>query len=142
MALIERIPDRKKPMTYLQLVYAHLATVVPAFGIGTWLMVRRKGTMHHRRLGHAYLMLMLATALVSLFMGATIGPRFFGHFGYIHTFSLLTLVSVPIAYFAARSGQVALHRNTMIGLYVGGLLIAGSFAFMPGRLLHGWLLGS
>jgi uncharacterized membrane protein len=32
------------------------------------------------------------------------------------------------------------HRNNMIGLYVGGLIIAGSFAFMPGRLLHTWLL--
>ncbi|GAB3371816.1 DUF2306 domain-containing protein [Azotobacter armeniacus] len=129
-------------MTNLPLAYAHLATVVPAFGIGTYLMVRRKGTMHHRRLGRTYLMLMLATALITLFMGAEIGPRFFfGHFGYIHALSLLTLVTVPIAYFAARSGQVALHRSAMIGLYVGGLLIAGSFAFMPGRLLHGWLFG-
>lgn len=128
-------------MTYLQLAYAHLATVVPAFGIGTYLMIRRKGTAPHRRLGRTYLMLMLATALVSLFMGAEIGPRFFGHFGYVHALSLLTLATVPTAYFAARSGKVALHRNAMIGLYAGGLLVAGGFALMPGRLLHGWLFG-
>lgn len=29
----------------------------------------------------------------------------------------------------------------MISLYVGGLLIAGSFTLMPGRLLHGWVFG-
>jgi uncharacterized membrane protein len=27
----------------------------------------------------------------------------------------------------------------MIGLYIGGILIAGSFAFMPGRLMNQWL---
>jgi len=27
----------------------------------------------------------------------------------------------------------------MIGVYVGGILIAGTFALMPGRLLHEWL---
>ncbi|MFD1692806.1 hypothetical protein ACFSHR_18515 [Azotobacter chroococcum] len=78
MALIERIPDKEEPMTYLQLAYAHLATVAPAFGIGTYLMVRRKGTAHHRRLGRTYLVLMLATALITLAMGAEIGPRFSG----------------------------------------------------------------
>jgi uncharacterized membrane protein len=46
---------------------------------------------------------------------------------------------VPAAYIHARRGNIAKHRSAMIGLYVGGILIAGSFAFMPGRLLHSWL---
>jgi len=33
------------------------------------------------------------------------------------------------------------HRANMLGVYVGGVLIAGAFALMPGRLLHGWLFG-
>jgi uncharacterized membrane protein len=51
------------------------------------------------------------------------------------------LVSVPIAYVSARNGNIGAHRASMIGLYVGGILIAGSFALMPGRLLHQWLFG-
>jgi uncharacterized membrane protein len=29
----------------------------------------------------------------------------------------------------------------MLGLYLGGILIAGAFAFSPGRMLHAWLFG-
>jgi uncharacterized membrane protein len=72
-------------------------------------------------------------------MPAYVGPRLVGHFGFIHLFALLVLYSVPSAYYYARNGNIAKHRQKMIGLYVGGLLIAGSFAFMPGRLLNQWL---
>lgn len=124
--------------TYLPLAYAHLATVLPALAIGTYLMIRRKGSPTHRLLGKIYMMLMMTTALITLFMPAVVGPTLFNHFGFIHIFSVLTLHGVPQAYFAARKHDVRTHRNHMIGLYVGGLLIAGAFAFMPGRLLYRW----
>src|SRR5712691_5465567 len=115
-------------MTYHQLAYLHLATVSPAFVIGTFLLVRRKGTLLHKTLGRIYLSLMLTTGLTTLLMPAQVGPSLLGHFGFIHLFSLLTLYNVPTAYFAARRGDIKVHRGNMIGLYVGGILIAGSFA--------------
>jgi uncharacterized membrane protein len=121
---------------YYPLAYAHLATVLPAFVIGTWLMFSRKGSAMHRAWGKAYLVLMAITAAISLFMPAVVGPQFLGHFGFIHLFSLGVLYSVPTAWHSARTHQIKAHRNSMIGVYVGGLLIAGSFALMPGRLLH------
>ncbi|WP_191601988.1 DUF2306 domain-containing protein [Marinomonas algicola] len=126
-------------MTYMYLAYFHLATVLPAFFIGTYLLIRRKGTPIHKILGQAYMLLMLISAITSLFMEARIGWQVLGHFGPIHLFSLLVLYLVPTAYIAARTGNIKRHKSNMIGLYLGGLLIAGSFAFMPGRLLHGWL---
>lgn len=126
-------------MTYYQLAYAHLATIIPAFLIGTALLFMKKGTPRHKLLGRIYMPLMLVTAIITLFMPAHVGPRIGGHFGFIHLFSLLVLKSVPSAYIYARRGNVAKHRSAMIGLYVGGILIAGSFAFMPGRLMNQWL---
>lgn len=126
-------------MTYTQIAYLHLATVGPAFFIGTYLMLRHKGTSVHKALGRLYMVLMLFTAIVTLFMPAYGATRVIGHFGWIHLFSLLTIVSVPRAYLAIRSGDVKAHRGAMIGLYVGGILIAGSFAFMPGRMLNRWV---
>jgi uncharacterized membrane protein len=123
-------------MTYYQLAYAHLATIVPAFLIGTVLLFMSKGTPVHKLLGRIYMPLMLVTAIITLFMPAVVGPRFGGHFGFIHGFSALVLYSVPTAYINARRGNVAKHRSAMIGLYVGGILIAGTFAFMPGRMLN------
>ncbi|TXH04782.1 MAG: DUF2306 domain-containing protein [Nevskiaceae bacterium] len=129
-------------MTYLQLAYFHLAIVVPAFVIGTFLMLNHKGTPRHRLLGRVYLALMAITGIVTLFMPAQVGPRFLGHFGFIHLLSLLTLYSVPTALLAARQHRVAQHRRRMIGLYFGGLLLAGGLAFAPGRLLHHWVFGT
>jgi len=129
-------------MTYHQLALIHLATVLPAFLIGTYLLLRRKGTPWHKRLGRVYLVLMIVTGTVTLFMPASVGPQIVGHFGFIHIFSLATLYSAPAAYFAARRHDVRAHRIAMIILYVGGLLIAGGFAFAPGRMLNKQFIAS
>jgi len=128
-------------MTYLQLAYLHLGTVFPAFLIGTFLLLNRKGSPAHKVLGKVYMSLMLVTALVTLFMSAEVGPTLLGHFGFIHMFSFLVFYYVPTAYLAIRGGNIKKHRDSMIGLYVGGILIAGGFTFVPGRLLHSWLIG-
>lgn len=128
-------------MTYTQLAYLHLATIVPAFALGALQLFRRKGTSSHKLLGKTYMILMLATALITLAMPAKVGPQFLNHFGFIHIFSLLGLISVPVAYFAARRGNIRTHQVAMISLYVGGILIAGAFALAPGRMLHEWLFG-
>lgn len=128
-------------MTYTQLAYLHLATVVPAFGIGLLQLLRRKGTTAHKVLGRVYMLLMLATGFITLLMPAQVGPRVLNHFGLIHIFSFLALINVPSAYIAVRRGNIQLHRFNMISLYVGGILIAGAFAFSPGRMLHEWLFG-
>lgn len=128
-------------MTYTQLAYLHLATVLPAFVLGGVQLLRRKGTAIHRLLGRIYMLLMMATGLITLAMPAEVGPRFLNHFGFIHIFSFLALFSVPAAYIAVRRGYIRAHRSAMISLYVGGILIAGAFAFTPGRILHAWLFG-
>ena len=128
-------------MAYLHLVYLHLGTIFPAFLIGTYLLVRRKGTATHKLLGKIYMVLMLATALITLFMPAQVGPSFAEHFGFIHLLSVFVMYSVTAAFLAVRRGDVKSHRVQMIGLYVGGILVAGTFALMPGRLLHDWFFG-
>lgn len=128
-------------MNYLQLSYIHMFTVVPAFFIGTWLLFRRKGTAQHKFLGKIYMLLMVFTASVSLFMPAQIGQTLFGHFGPIHLLSVLVLYSVPMAIYNARTGNIRGHKRNMLALYFGGMIVAGTFAAMPGRLLHQWLFG-
>jgi uncharacterized membrane protein len=87
------------------------------------------------------MLLMLFTALVTLFMSAEVGPTLFDHFGFIHLLSGLVLYSVPAAYFAIKAGNVKTHKANMIGLYVGGLLVAGGFTLLPGRLLGNLVFG-
>ena len=127
-------------MNYLSLMYWHLGTIVLAAAIGGMLLAITKGTSLHRLFGKIYMLLMLVTSALTLFMRAEVGPTLFNHFGFIHLFSLLVLVSVPRAYIAARSHNVRSHKDSMLGVYIGAVLLAGAFTLMPGRYLHGLLL--
>ncbi len=129
-------------MDYHTLAYVHLATVAPCFVIGAWLLLRRKGTPIHKLLGTIYVSLILVSSVVAAFMPAVVGPRLFNHFGFIHLFCVVVFVSIPWALFAIHRGRAKTHGGHMRGVYVGGILIAGAFALMPGRLLPGWLFGA
>ena len=111
----------------------HLVTVLPAFAIGTWLIfASRKGSLTHRRLGYAYLSLMTVTAISAFFIRSVDPPGL----SPIHLFIPLTLFGVSGALWHIRRGNVRGHRNAMLSLYLGGLLIAGGLTLLPGRLLH------
>lgn len=113
----------------------HLATVIPAVPLGAWLLARRKGDALHRAFGRVWAVLMLVTALDSFALhGIT------GGLSPIHALSLLTLVTVTVAVRQAMRGDVAAHRRT-ISRMVAGLVVAGAFTFVPGRLMFAWLVG-
>lgn len=114
----------------------HLITVIPAFVIGTYLIFfSTKGAPAHRALGWIYLSLMSATAVTTLFIHA-VNPHGFWGLSPIHLFVPLTIWGVFGAITGARTHNIKRHRGSMIGLYIGGLLIAGSLAFLPGRIMH------
>ena len=123
-------------MVYDYLMFAHLITVVPCIFIGAALLILNKGTAIHKKAGKVYMILMLITAAITLFMEAKVGPQLFNHFGWIHAFSLLTLYTVPTAYTAIKKGRVKAHQRKMVLLYFGAIIIAGGFTLSPGRYLH------
>jgi uncharacterized membrane protein len=110
-------------------VLLHLTAALSALALGIVMLARRKGTASHKVLGRVWVALMLAVAISSLWI-----PRFL-HFTWIHLFTLLTLVSLPLALYRIRTGDVKGHAATMKGLFIGGLVIAGIFTLVPGRLL-------
>ena len=119
---------------YEQTALVHLAFMAPVPILGGYLLLARKGTLWHRRLGKFYMAAMFLGALVSLFMPAKVGPQIIGHFGWIHALSIWTLVSIVVALIAVKRGDVVTHKRFMIGLYVG-MMIAFAFTFTEGRLL-------
>jgi uncharacterized membrane protein len=122
-----------------------VATIVPAFVIGTWLIVfSRKGSRHHRLAGKLYLTLMVVSSLAAVFVRSfsgvslDVGPL---RLGLIHLFVPLTLHGVWSTRRALRSGDIAAHRGSMKGVYFGGLIVAGLLAFAPGRVMFRMFFG-
>ena len=113
-------------------VKVHLATVLPAFAIGTWqIFASTKGSRPHRTLGFIYMALMIVTAIAAFFIrGAS------GSLSSIHLFIPLTFFGVFGALWWAHQGDIQGHRNAMLGLYCGGLLLAGALTLLSGRILH------
>jgi uncharacterized membrane protein len=124
-------------------IQVHVATVVPAFVLGTYqIFLSRKGAPFHRAIGYVYLALMTVTSIAAVFVHSLMpnGP-FFG-LSPIHLFVPLTLFGVVGALRGAWTHDIPLHRGSMIGVYVGGILIAGSLALLPGRIMHKVVFGS
>ena len=132
-----------EPLLYAPLaVQIHVATVVPAAIIGTYLIIfSSKGRLLHRTLGYAYLTLMTITSITALWIHELMpnGP-FFG-FSPIHLLIPLTLYGVYNAIQGARKHDIARHRRAMLIVYIGGIVIAGGFTFVPGRVMHAVVFG-
>ncbi len=60
----------------------------------------------------------------------------------IHLLVPLTLFSVVGALRGAWTHNIAMHKRSMIGLYIGGMLIAGTLTFLPGRIMHAVAFGN
>lgn len=123
-------------------VKLHVATVLPAFVLGSWqIFFSAKGSPAHRLAGYVYLALMTVTAITSLFIHAVMPDGPFWGFSPIHLFVPLTLSGVVGALYYARRGDIVRHKRVMIGVYVGALLVAGAFTLLPGRIMHRVLFG-
>ncbi len=122
-------------------VQIHVATVIPAFILGTYqIFFSTKGSPYHRATGYIYLTLMTITSIAALFIHQ-LNPNGFLGFSWIHLFVALTLFGVVSALINARKHNIRGHRAAMLGVYIGGILIAGSLAFMPGRIMHSVVFG-
>jgi uncharacterized membrane protein len=51
-------------------------------------------------------------------------------------------VTLPLAVVHARRHRVERHRNAMIAIFAGALVIAGLFTLMPGRIMHAVVFGN
>ncbi len=114
-------------------IQVHAFAAMGAFALGAVQLAAPKGTIPHRTLGWIWVVLMLTVAVSSFWIHDI---RMFGPFSAIHLLSILTLVMLPLAVLAARRHRVVAHRKGMISIFLGALVIAGLFTFMPGRIMY------
>lgn len=112
-------------------IQVHVVSAVATFAIGLVLLSAPKGFRLHKTLGWAWVISMAATAVSSFFITGLMGSSY----SPIHALSAWTMIGLPFGIAAIRRRDIKKHRDTMTGMFVGGMLIAGLFSFLPGRLM-------
>jgi uncharacterized membrane protein len=116
----------------------HAFAAMAAFALGIVQFAAPKGTLPHRTVGWIWVGLMAVVATSSFWIHEI---RLLGPWSPIHLLSIFTLIVLPIAVWRARRHRVADHRRIMILIFVGALVIAGLFTFLPGRVMHAVVFG-
>jgi uncharacterized membrane protein len=121
------------------IIQVHAFAAMAAFALGLVQFAAPKGTLPHRTIGWVWVALMAIIAVSSFWIHSI---RMVGPFSLIHALSIFTLVMLPLAILHARNHRVVQHRKAMISIFVGALVIAGAFTFLPGRIMHAVALGN
>lgn len=119
-------------LTSALVLKVHVLSALTAFGTGLFLLSSLpKGTQTHKQFGWVWVIAMASTAISSFFLVGLSGA----HFSWIHGLSAWTIIMLPFAVVAARRHKVGSHAKHMRGMFMGGMVIAGLFSFLPGRLM-------
>jgi uncharacterized membrane protein len=119
-------------------IQIHAFAAMAAFALGIVQFIGPKGTIPHRSVGAIWVLLMLAVAISSFWIHHV---QLWGPWSPIHLISIFTLVMLPLGVWRAHTHQVNAHKWTMIWIFVGGLVIAGLFTFVPGRIMYSVAFG-
>jgi uncharacterized membrane protein len=116
----------------------HAIAAMTALALGIVQLAAPKGTLPHRTIGWIWVALMAVVSASSFWIHQL---RLWGPWSPIHLISIFTLVTLPLAVWAAHRHAVERHRRAMTGLFFGALVIAGLFTLVPGRIMHAVVFG-
>lgn len=118
------------------MIMFHVTTVLPCVPLGLYLLLAPKGTAMHKQLGKLWVALMVITALSTIFLRPNM------ELTWIHIFVPITLRAAWLTVAKARRGDIKGHRNEIVSLYLGALMIPGVWAFaIEGRMMNAMLFG-
>ena len=126
-------------LTSSPVIQLHAFAAMAAFALGVVQFAAPKGTLPHRTFGWIWVGLMAVISISSFWIH---GIRMIGPFSPIHALSIFTLVMLPLAVLHAHKHRVMEHRKAMISIFVGALIVAGAFTFLPGRVMHAVAFGN
>ena len=116
----------------------HAFAAMTAFVLGLVQFAAPKGTLPHRTIGWIWVLLMAAVAVSSFWIHQI---RLLGPWSPIHLLSIFVLTMLPLAVWRAHTHRVADHRQIMILMFSGALVVAGLFTLLPGRIMHAVAFG-
>jgi uncharacterized membrane protein len=120
-------------------IQLHAFAAMMAFALGVVQLSAPKGTLPHRTAGWIWVALMVLVGASSFWVHEL---RLWGPWSPIHLLSIFTLLTLPLAVWAAHRHAVDHHRRAMTAIFFGALVIAGLFTLVPGRVMHAVVFGN
>ncbi|WP_411817070.1 DUF2306 domain-containing protein [Hyphococcus sp. DH-69] len=126
-------------------IQVHAIGAIAAFLLGVVQFTAPKGTLPHRSLGVLWVILMIAVTISSIFIRPALVPGLpiTEWFSFIHIFTVLTAYGLigGMIYLMRGGAHLKKHKGPFTGIFIGGLIIAGMLAFLPGRIMHQVVMG-
>jgi uncharacterized membrane protein len=141
-AIADATPENTMQLT--PVIAIHMTAALGAIVTGPVALWARQGRQQHPRLhrafGHAFVTLMVVTAISALFIRDFRLPNIAGYTP-IHVLVPISLLSLVGSFVKLARGDIAGHRSIMRKLYFGACLVAGAFTLLPGRYLGNLVWG-
>ena len=126
-------------------VQAHAFSAMAAFALGLIQFAASKGTLPHKTIGALWIVLMTIIVVSSIFIRPALYPGLplAQWFSGIHVFTVVTVFGIfgGVYYLLAGGSKLKRHKGPFAGIFIGGLVIAGAFTFLPGRIMHQVVFG-
>ena len=120
------------------IIFFHTIFAILAIPLGLLIFLKKKGTFLHKRLGWFWILCLVIVSISAVFIQTK--P---GQFSIIHLLIPSTLISLIYAIWSIKKFKEKKYRYShiysMIGVYLGALITAGTFTLMPGRIIHSLL---
>ena len=126
-------------------IQVHAFGAIAAFFLGVVQFTAPKGTFPHSTLGVVWVLIIIAVTISSIFIRPALYPGLpiLKWFSPIHIFTLVTAFGVISGVTLLLRGGPGLkqHKAPFTGIFIGGLIVAGALAFLPGRIMHQVVFG-
>jgi uncharacterized membrane protein len=139
------------------LVQVHAVLAVAAIALGVVQLAAPKGKLPHRTLGWTWISLIAMMLIVAFFnhdilpwdpfgpavccRGTDSCARGSASCASIHLISVYFLLALPYGALHARRHDLIGHRNAMLWLFLGVLLVGTVLTFVPHRIMHDVVFG-
>lgn len=128
----------------MAIIYIHAAFALLAIPLGLFIFLNKKGTTKHKVFGRVWVLCLVIVSLSAIFI-QTIKLE---QYSLIHLLIPFTLGSLIHSIWSIKQFQKTkdekykyAHQSSIIGVYIGALLVAGILTLLPGRFFHEILFG-
>ena len=134
----------------MTIIYVHAFFALAAVPVGLYIFLKKKGTKQHRFIGRVWVSFLLIVSFTAIFITTPVTDAMFNPrvYSWIHLLIPWTIGSLIYSIYSIRKFKKTklekhknAHKNSMIGTYIGALLVAGAFTLMPGRMFHEIIFG-